>query len=45
LNSADLNLAGNSFTPDFIEPFFNNVPISLGPGQSSGDIQLFDVTP
>lgn len=43
LNSADLNLAGSSFTPDFIDPFFNNVPISLDAGQSSADIELFDV--
>ena len=43
LNSADLNLAGNSFTPDFIDPFLNNVPLSLDPGQSTLDIELFDV--
>ena len=35
LNRVNLNLAGNSFTPDFIGPFLNNVPFSLGSGQST----------
>lgn len=43
LNSANLNLAGNSFTPDFIDPFFNNVPVSLDAGQVTPDIELFEV--
>jgi hypothetical protein len=46
LNSDDLNLNGLSFT--VTDQFFNNVPISLAPsgqsGDSSGDIELFDVT-
>jgi hypothetical protein len=46
LNSDDLNLAGLSFTTT--DQFFSNVPISLAPsgqaGDSSGDIELFDVT-
>src|ERR1700761_7570665 len=44
LNSDDLNLAGlpGDFTID--DQFFNTVPISLDAGQSSGDIELFDVT-
>jgi len=43
LNGADLNLAGNSFTPDFSDLFFANVPISLDPGQATSDIELFEV--
>lgn len=43
LNGADLNLAGNSFTPDFSDLFFANVPVSLDPGQASPDIELFEV--
>ncbi len=43
LNGADLNLAGNSFTPDFSDPFFANVPFSLDPGQATSDIELFEV--
>ena len=43
LNGGDLNLAGNSFTPDFADPFFANVPLSLDPGQATSDIELFDV--
>lgn len=43
LNSADLNLAGGSFTPNFIDPFLNNVPLFLDPGQSTVDIELFDI--
>src|ERR1017187_2401881 len=35
LNGAILNLAGDSFTVDFIDPFFNNVPISLDPDRKS----------
>jgi hypothetical protein len=42
LNSDDLNLSGLSFT--VTDQFLNTVPISLAPGQSSGDIELFDVT-
>ena len=44
LNSVDLNLAGNSFTVDFIDPFLNNVPFSLDPAQATSSIELFDVT-
>jgi hypothetical protein len=43
LNGADLNLAGNSFTPDFSDPFIANVPVSLDPGQGTSDIELFEV--
>lgn len=43
LNSAQLNLAGNAFTADFINPFNNNVPFWLDPGQSTSSIELFDV--
>lgn len=43
LNSANLNLAGSSFTPDFINPFFNNVPFFLDAGQSTTSIELFSV--
>jgi hypothetical protein len=43
LNGADLNLAGNSFTPDFSDPFFANVPVSLDSGQAASDIELFEV--
>jgi hypothetical protein len=43
LNGADLNLAGNSFTPDFSDLFFANVPVSLDPGQATSDIELFEV--
>jgi hypothetical protein len=39
LNSDTLNLVGNSFT--VTDLFFSNVPVSLDPGQSSADIQLF----
>jgi hypothetical protein len=46
LNSDDLNLNGLSLTTN--DQFFNTVPISLAPsgqpGDSSGDIELFDVT-
>jgi hypothetical protein len=42
LNSDGLNLLGNSFAVNDL--FFSNVPISLDPGQSSPDIELFDVT-
>jgi hypothetical protein len=43
LNGADLNLAGNSFTPDFSDPFLANVPVSLDPDQATSDIELFEV--
>ena len=43
LNGADLNLSGNSFTPDSSDPFLANVPVSLDPGQATSDIELFDV--
>jgi hypothetical protein len=43
LNSVDLNLLGTSFTLDFVDPFLDNVPVSLDPGQSTPDIVLFDV--
>lgn len=43
LNSANLNLAGSSFTPDFINPFFNNVPFFLDAGQFTASIELFSV--
>lgn len=43
LNSVDLNLAGTSLSPDFIDPFFNNVPLLLDPGQLTSHILLFDV--
>src|ERR1017187_8884523 len=43
LNGAILNLSGDSFTVDFIDTVFNNVPISLDPGQSTVSIELFDV--
>ena len=46
LNNDDLNLGGLSLTTT--DQFFNTVPISLAPegevGDSSGDIELFDVT-
>jgi hypothetical protein len=46
LNSDDLNLEGLSFTTT--DQFLSNVPISLSPGgqpgDSSSDIELFDVT-
>ncbi len=46
LNSDDFTLAGLSLTVD--DQFFSTVPISLAPsgqvGDSSGDIELFDVT-
>lgn len=43
LNSVNLNLAGSSFTVNYIDQFLNNVPISLGPGESRLSIKLFDV--
>jgi hypothetical protein len=43
LNGVDFNLAGSSFTPDFLDPFLANVPLSLDPGQSTADIELFEV--
>jgi len=42
LNSDDLSLLGLSFTINDL--FFTNVPLTLDPGGSSGDIELFDVT-
>lgn len=42
LNNDDLNLDGLSFTTT--DQFFTTVPISLDAGESSGDIELFDVT-
>ena len=42
LNSDYVNLLGNSFALNDL--FFNNVPFSLDPGQSSSDIELFDFT-
>jgi hypothetical protein len=42
LNSDSLTLDGLSL--GIIDQFFNNVPIFLGAGDSSGDIELFDVT-
>jgi hypothetical protein len=41
LNSDDLTLNGLSLTTDDL--FFANVPASLAAGESSGDIELFDV--
>ena len=41
LNSDDVNLTSPSLTVNDL--FFSNVPVSLDPGQSSGDIELFDV--
>ena len=43
LNSVDLNLAGSSFSPDFVDPFLNNVPFVLNPGTTTSDILLFNV--
>jgi hypothetical protein len=43
LNGVDFNLAGSSFTPDYLDPFLANVPLSLDPGQSTPDIELFEV--
>ena len=42
LNSDDFTLAGLSFS--ITDQFFSTVPVSLAPGASSGDIELFDVT-
>ncbi|MGD0445997.1 MAG: hypothetical protein ABSA39_18840 [Edaphobacter sp.] len=42
LNSDDPDLNGLSLTVD--DQFFNTVPVSLAPGESSGDIELFDVS-
>ena len=42
LNSDSLTLDGLSL--GLIDQFFNNVPIFLGAGDSSGDVELFDVT-
>jgi hypothetical protein len=42
LNSDSLTFTLNSAT--VADNFFTNVPIKLGPGASSGDIDLFDVT-
>jgi hypothetical protein len=42
LNTDSLNLTGASLTT--IDQFFNTVPISLDPGATSTDIELFDVT-
>src|SRR5579862_7297260 len=42
LNGDDVNLLGLSFSVNDL--FFSNAPVSLNPGQSSGDIELFDVT-
>jgi len=42
LNSDSLTLDGVSL--GLIDQFFNNMPIFLGAGDSSGDIELFDVT-
>jgi hypothetical protein len=44
LNDVNLDLSGTSFSSDFQDMFFANVPASLDPGDSSGDILLFDVT-
>lgn len=41
-NGDDLTLAGISFTNT--DQFFTTVPVSLGGGLSSSDIELFDVT-
>jgi hypothetical protein len=43
LNSVQFSLAGNAFTPNFTDPFINNVPISLSPGESTSLIELFNV--
>ena len=43
LNSAQLNLAGDAFSTDFIDPFNDNVPYSLDPGQSTSSIELFGI--
>lgn len=43
LNGDSLNPSGDSFV--VTDQFYNTVPISLDAGQSSGDIELFDVTP
>lgn len=43
LNGVDFNLAGSSFTPDYLDPFLVNVPLSLDPGQSTADIELFEI--
>jgi hypothetical protein len=44
LNADNLNLAG--FDPSAIDdsPFFANAPLFLGPGASTGDISLFNIT-
>ena len=42
LNSDSITLDGLSL--GLIDQFFNNVPIFLGAGDSSGDVELFDVT-
>ena len=39
-NADEINLAGPFIVTD---EFFTNVPLSLGPGQSSGPIELFQV--
>ena len=44
LNNFDLNLAGNDFTTDGLDPFFADVPIFLTGGANSGDITLFTVS-
>lgn len=44
LNSDDLSMSATAGDFTLTDQFFNTVPISLGAGQSSGDIELFDVT-
>jgi hypothetical protein len=41
LNGDSLNISGLSFT--ILDQFFTTVPISLAPGSTSADIELFDV--
>ena len=42
LNSDDLSPLPSSFS--VTDQFFSTVPVSLAPGTSAGDIELFDVT-
>jgi len=44
LNSYDLNIVAPDLAVDGLDDFFNNVPISLDAGASSGLIELFTVT-
>jgi hypothetical protein len=43
LNSDNFSLTGFNYATDVTDDFANT-PISLGPGASSGDIELFDIT-